>query len=300
MCASKTIFSKPYPRSSVWRQITLYPSQRKLTKMAEVHLRTRRQLAVFAFDDVSSQVNLHGVYERQELETFFAWIDVVRPGLFRDATALDLGANIGNHSLFFSDYFRQVHAFEPNERTFKVLSLNAELAANITCHQVGLSDKAGTASFRVNPANIGASRIVPPGDLGGSEVKLTTLDEATRGLGDIKLIKVDVEGHDFAALVGAKDTIGTHKPIILFEQLAEDAAAGESVSIKLLKTYGYTTFAVIRRHPRAAAGMPGPLRAFVALAGRLLFGETMEIEVGDRSPEGYHAMVIAIPDWLKP
>jgi Methyltransferase FkbM domain len=136
-------------------------------------------------------------------------------------------------------------------------------------------------------------------DLGGSEVKLTTLDAATRGLDDIKLIKVDVEGHDYAALVGAKDTIGTHKPIILFEQLAEDAAAGESASIKLLKTYGYTTFAVIRRHPRAVAGLPTPLRAAFALFGRLLLGETMEIEVGDRSPEGYHAMVIAIPDWLK-
>lgn len=299
MCASKTIFSKPYPRSSVWRQITLYPAQRKLAKIAEVHLRTRRQLAVFAFDDVSLQVNVHGVYERQELETFFAWIEAARPGLFREAVALDLGANIGNHSLFFSDYFRQVHAFEPNERTFKVLSLNAELAGNITCHQVGLSDKAGTACFQNNPANIGASRIVPLGSGAGSEIRLTTLDSAVRGIDEIKLIKVDVEGHDYEALVGARDTISTHKPIILFEQFAEDSAAGESESIKLLKSYGYKTFAVIRRHPRAAAGMPGPLRACVALVGRLLFGETMEIEVGDRSPEGYHAMVVAIPDWLK-
>ena len=278
----------------------LYPSQRKLSKMAEIHLRTRRQLAVFAFDDVSLQINTHGVYERQELETFFAWIDSVQPGLFREATALDLGANIGNHSLFFADHFKQVHAFEPNERTFKVLALNAELVGNVTCHQVGLSDMAGTAHFRVNPGNVGASRVVASAAPGTSEVRLTTLDAVARGLADIKLIKVDVEGHDYAALVGAKETILAHKPIILFEQLAEDSKAGESATIALLKTYGYDTFAVIRRHPRAAAGLPTPLRAAFAFIGRLIFGETLEIEVGDRSPEGYHAMVIAIPDWLKP
>lgn len=299
MSASKTIFSKCYPRDSVWRQIALYPTQRRLAKMADIHLRTQRQLVTFAFDDVSQQINAHGVYERQELETFFAWVESVKPRLFREATALDLGANIGNHSLFFSDHFKHVHAFEPNERTFKVLTLNSQLVSNITCHQVGLSDAPGRAHFLVNPANIGASRIVPAGTTGASEIRLTTLDAAVRGIAEIKLIKVDVEGHDYAALVGAKETIVAHKPIVLFEQFADDTAAGESATVNLLRSYGYRTFAVIRRHPRAAAGLPTPVRAAFAFVGRLIFGETMEIEVCDRSPQGYHAMVIAIPDWIE-
>jgi FkbM family methyltransferase len=296
MSASKTIFSKFYPRASVWRQIALYPSQHRLAKMAEIHLRTQRQLVTFAFDEVSQQINAHGVYERQELETFFAWVESIKPGLFRDATALDLGANIGNHSLFFSDHFKHVHAFEPNERTFKVLALNAQLVGNVTCHQVGLSDKAGTAHFQVNPGNIGSSRVVASAGPGTSEVRLTTLDAVARGLTDIKLIKVDVEGHDYAALIGAKETIRSHRPIILFEQLAEDAGEGESATIALLKSYGYGAFAVIRRHPRAPAGLPTILRAAFALLGRLICGETMEVEVLDGPPKGYHAMVIAIPD----
>jgi FkbM family methyltransferase len=299
MSASKTIFSKSYPRASVWRQIALYPSQRRLAKMAEIHLRTQRQLVTFAFDDVSQQINTHGVYERQELETFFAWVESVKPRLFREATALDLGANIGNHSLFFSDYFKHVHAFEPNERTFKVLTLNSQLVSNITCHQVGLSDADGMAHFLVDPANVGASRIVPAGTSGASEIRLTTLDAAVLGVAEIKLIKVDVEGHDYAALVGAKETILAHKPIILFEQFADDAAAGESATVNLLRSYGYRTFAVIRRHPRAAASLPHVLRAAYAFIGRLVLGETMDIEVGEQSPKGYHAMVIAIPDWIE-
>jgi FkbM family methyltransferase len=299
MSASKTIFSKSYPRASVWRQIALYPAQRRLAKMADIHLRTQRQLVTFAFDDVSQQINAHGVYERQELETFFAWVESVKPGVFRDATAMDLGANIGNHSLFFSDHFKNVHAFEPNERTFKVLALNAQLVSNITCHQVGLSDAAGRAHFLVNPANVGASRIVPKGTSGASEISLTTLDAALPGIADIKLIKIDVEGHDYAALVGAKETILANKPIVLFEQLAKDDAAGESATVSLLRSYGYRTFAVLRRHPRAAASLPSVLRVAYAVIGRLVFGETMDIEVGGHSPEGYHAMVIAVPDWIE-
>jgi FkbM family methyltransferase len=267
--------------------------------MAEIHLRTQKQLVIFAFDDVSQQINAHGAYERQELETFFAWIDSVRPGLFREATALDLGANIGNHSLFFSDYFKHVHAFEPNERTFRVLELNARLVDNVTCHQVGLGDAAGTARFLANAANVGASRIVPAGTSGASEIRLTTLDAAVSGIADVKLIKVDVEGHDHAALVGAKETILTHRPIILFEQLADDAVAGESATAALLRSYGYRTFAVIRRHPRAPARLPSAFRAAYALVGRLIFGETMEIEAGERLPAGYQAMAIAIPDWIQ-
>lgn len=278
--------------------MTLYPAQRKMAEIAAVHLRSERQLVVFSFDDISLQINSHGVYERQELETFITWLESERPGLCRGAIALDLGANIGNHSLFFSDHFKQVHAFEPNPRTFRVLALNAELTGNITCHQLGLSDAAGAAHFQVNPSNIGASRLVPSATRESIEVSLVTLDSVVRGVADIKLIKIDVEGHDYAALVGAKETIVSHKPIILFEQLAEDADSGESATVALLKSYGYARFAVIRRHPRAPAGLPTPLRAAYALFGRMLCGETMAIEVCDQVPGGYQAMIIAMPDWI--
>jgi FkbM family methyltransferase len=299
MSAVTTIFSKTYSRASVWNQVMLYLSQRKLAKSAQLHLSSRcRQLVVFAFDDVSLQINAHGVYERQELETFFAWISAVRPDVFRGATALDLGANIGNHSLFFSGYFNEVHAFEPNPRTFKALSLNAELVDNVICHQVGLSNLTATAHFRVNPSNLGASRIVSSPEPGAIEIKLVSLDSVVSGAADIKLIKVDVEGHDYAALVGAEETIAIHKPLILFEQLAEDPASNESATLALLKAYGYRKFAVIRRRPRAYPWLPSPLRAVFALFARLLCGETMTIETCDCPPGGYQAMVIAIPDWV--
>jgi len=291
------LFSKAYGRKESFSQLMLYPSYRYFVKAASVHIKQRRQPVLFAFDHVSLEINTHGLYERQELETFFAWIESMRPDIFRESIALDLGANIGNHSLFFSDYFREVHAFEPNERTFKVLELNAELVDNITCHHVGLSERTGTAFFRTNFGNIGASRVVPSRGSDVTEVNLDTLDSLVSGLADIKLIKVDVEGHDFEALTGAKETIMNHKPIIIFEHSAGDSEGGESAAVSLLKKYGYDKFAVIARHPRAPDCLSARLRLATEVCMRLFCGETMEVEL-IRSPHGDCSMVVAIPEWL--
>ena len=88
-----------------------------------------------------------------ELSTLFAWFSARHPEVF-DGIAMDIGANIGNHALYFSDYFRWVHCFEPNPRTFKVLALNAELASNITCFNVGISDSDRVAHMSTPSSNV--------------------------------------------------------------------------------------------------------------------------------------------------
>ena len=57
----------------------------------------------------------------------------------RDSLALDIGANIGNHT----NYFDSIHAFEPNERTYRLLQANAMLApGKIVCHNVAVRTEA--------------------------------------------------------------------------------------------------------------------------------------------------------------
>jgi FkbM family methyltransferase len=299
MLTSKTVYAKSYGRAEAFRWLLLYPSYRQFVKNASSHIRQRRQMAVFSFDHISLEINANGMYERKELETFFSWIDSIQPGLFREAAALDLGANIGNHSLFFADHFKHVHAFEPNGRTFQVLKLNAELVGNVTCHQVGLSDTAGSASFSFNAANIGASCIVPAVTAGATKVRLTTLDAALPEAENIKLIKIDVEGHDYQALLGAEVTIKTHHPIILFEHFSERSKTGETPTMTLLRSYGYQKFAVIRGHPRAPSFFTPRIRLVTETFLRILCGESMGVELDDR-PQGFHSMVIAIPKWLNP
>ena len=44
----------------------------------------------------------------------------------KNFSALDIGANIGNHSVFLSKFFKKIHSFEPNPKTYDVLSLNSK------------------------------------------------------------------------------------------------------------------------------------------------------------------------------
>ena len=41
--------------------------------------------------------------------------------------AIDVGANIGNHSIFFSKFFKKVYSFEPQESVFKLLENNVNM-----------------------------------------------------------------------------------------------------------------------------------------------------------------------------
>ena len=80
-----------------------------------------KQVVIFAFDFIGHQINLKGLYERQELLTTFKYL---KEQHLINGLAADIGANIGNHSLFLRNYYPQVFSFEPNPRTYKVLSLN--------------------------------------------------------------------------------------------------------------------------------------------------------------------------------
>jgi len=55
----------------------------------------------------------------------------------------------------------------------------------------------------------------------------------------ISLIKIDVEGHELAALRGAKELIKKNKPIVLFEQLSSEFSNGTSKVLEYLKELDY-------------------------------------------------------------
>ena len=98
-------------------------------------------IACFSNDFVSNSIFVEGFYEREDLESVAEFLKeqhaAALEGLF-----VDVGANIGNHSLFFTSYFSQVIAIEPNPRTFRLLEFNTE-GSPIRCNNLGVSDKPG-------------------------------------------------------------------------------------------------------------------------------------------------------------
>lgn len=127
---------------------------------------------------------------------------------------LDIGANIGWYSCVFAKAFPglQVHAFEPDPVTHALLEENIALngLGTIKRVQAAISSQRGQAEFfQYQGGNRGMNSLLSMHAAQSTSVTVPTLvlDEylAENGLGDatIRLIKLDIEGHEFEALRGA-------------------------------------------------------------------------------------------------
>jgi FkbM family methyltransferase len=284
-------------RWGVLDRVVLDPLAGVLHRLGRRHLaQGRKQLVVFAFDHIGHTINLEGLYERSELEGFMAWMSALGVS-FQDSVVLDIGANIGNHSLFFAAHCMRVVAYEPNPRTFKVLSLNSELALNIDCRNKALSDASGRARLSQDPENIGASSLAGTAPReGGLLVDISALDDEL-DLGPVRLIKMDIEGHELKALKGAKGLIARTRPIILFEQHPRDFVDGRSEVIELLQSMGYGRFATVGKRPKFG-GHPLARWLLTPLA-RLLVGESIAVEIHRYIKPDFYFFLVALPDWVK-
>ncbi|MDR7921529.1 FkbM family methyltransferase [Thermosynechococcus sp. HY213] len=195
------------------------------------------KMVIYANDAIGHAINASGLYELTELDAVF---DFLRPlyTAFSGSVALDVGANIGNHSIYFSRYFSAVHAFEPHPVTRRILEINADLHPVIHVHPYGLGDASGTVSLQENPTNLGGSRIVQSASGGGYVIDVYRLDDLTFDASQIALVKIDVEGYEAQVLKGAESTMKAAQPIVLFEVHASDFQ-GAMEEVDILKDWGY-------------------------------------------------------------
>ena len=253
------------------------------------------QVSVFAFDYIGHHINLDGIYERYELNLV---IEYLKNNQLIKGSVLDIGANIGNHSLFFSKYYEHIYSFEPNPRTFQLLKMNASLVNNIECINTGLSDSEKTATLSTDPSNYGASSLGKRFNNTRAfqqEVKLRTLDSfADIYLHKIGLIKIDVEGHELAVLKGGDQFISKNRPTILFEQHLSEFKEGKSPTIEYLKRMGYK-FASIVPAPAVPLWIPNFLRKPFIFILRLIFGLSYRVVEQDKLLPNSYLVIIAIP-----
>lgn len=127
---------------------------------------------------------------------------------------LDIGANIGNHTLYFSRFLKHtyIYAFEPVPENFEVLEKNCAGLPDIFLSTVALSDKAETIPMSANTRNMGMSSY----DING-KIQATAYPLDMYEFEDVSLIKIDVENYEPQVLAGAAKTIQRNKPLILIE-----------------------------------------------------------------------------------
>jgi FkbM family methyltransferase len=160
------------------------------------------------------------------------------------AVVVDAGANIGNHTLFFSDVYgaSQVYSFEPLRETFRILERNIALnrLINVTPINAVLGEQPGRAQLgSYTAANTGQSSFLG-GDAGGYE--MTSIDSL--GLERLDFLKMDVEGGHVAALRGARETLIRCRPLVWIElrqkhgEFATGSAALKSMGYRLKQSLG--------------------------------------------------------------
>lgn len=195
-------------------------------------------------DYICRRLYLDGVFECAGTAAVKA---LVRPG----DVVFDVGANAGYYTLLLAGRTGEqgrVHAFEPAPDTLtrlqRNLALNPALARVVQVHACALSDQTTTGKLHLaGPANSGVTHLEPPGQVndpgrarigvtGVIEVPCRTGDEvwAEMGRPGVKLIKLDIEGHELPALEGLRKLM-VHSPelVVLVEVRASFLeAAGES------------------------------------------------------------------------
>lgn len=137
----------------------------------------------------------------------------------------DIGANVGNHSLFMSQYADAVYAFEPFEPVRRKFEHNLNLNGiqNIQINDVGVGEKTETLSFYAPPeGSLGNGSFVKdcnPGNQPHAELRVVDLDAWRRenAAPFPSIVKLDVEGYEVPALKGARQTLNEARPLLIFE-----------------------------------------------------------------------------------
>lgn len=186
------------------------------------------QYLVFKGNDLISNALKQGGYET---EVFALSQKLVRD--YKNGIVLDIGANLGSFTVPLAKANPQLtfHSFEPQRIIYYQLCANVFINGldNVYAHHFGLSNKQNRMKLILpdyaTETNIGAFSI-------DEEVRETEYECPTKGRDEtitvfplddgkhknVRLIKVDVEGHELEVIKGGIETIKSNNyPPIIFE-----------------------------------------------------------------------------------
>ncbi len=193
----------------------------------------------------SNEPATYNVLVRGVIDPEMDWVihRYVKPG----TAAMDVGANIGLISALIGARLGdggKVYAVEPNQnlhgRIREAFHLNAMRNLQL-CH-CACSAKPGKAGFSVDPEDHTKSMI---SESGSEEIDLLPVDTILKDESrPLSFLKIDVEGHEAMVLAGARATLRTHKPTLVFETgTHEEEELGKIKAI--LDEVGYEVLGVI-------------------------------------------------------
>jgi len=152
---------------------------------------------------------MRAVYPRLEPE--LACLDTWAP---RGGTAVDVGAWYGPWTAGLSRLADRVVSIEPNPELARLVRAAFPAA---TVVEAAASDHDGTAQLWLPPGGRGAEGTASLEQRSDQAITVRRVTVDGLRLTDVRFIKMDVEGHEWAALRGAAQTIQRDSPVLVVE-----------------------------------------------------------------------------------
>ena len=239
--------------SSLLLRIVEYIDKIRLKKFTTYHVvsltHRKKTFSLFISPDngfIDNYIYLYGVYEPFML-------DLISVYLTKGMVFVDIGANIGQHSMYAATLVGKegsVYSYEPIPFIYKQLQDSVaknNFGAIIHTKNIALGNKDSSETIHISRKNVGGSSLVN---------KETTSETATVVVkkGDTELshihkidvMKIDVEGYEYEVLEGIQQKLNHDKPVLFIEfsgsfYLNAGTKHGEKI-VSILRDASYSIF----------------------------------------------------------
>lgn len=167
---------------------------------------------------------------RIHLATAYRWFlslenDLLRLGMGDPRVVFDVGAHLGQTTLYFHKKFKNahIHSFEPVPQNFHKLARNIGNRNRLFVNEIALGSSVGTAFVNEGDSDLTHSiSTSSPSDKTEDvqEVAVETIDWYVdrEKINEIGLLKIDTEGHEIEVLKGADTTIKSGRVKAIFAE----------------------------------------------------------------------------------
>jgi FkbM family methyltransferase len=218
----------------IWKRRIWMPILRRWHSIIEVRVGGRRMVVDLKDYVLGRILYLDGQYEA-DVQGLMRHMDL------QNSVCLDIGANIGLHTIVMSHYVGssgKVFAFEPEAHNFHLLEQNMRMneAGNVVAVKSAVGSSETTCRLSLNASNFGDHRVSTVTSANGNfqQVPVTTIDVQLREFPDgaVKFIKIDVQGFEYEVMQGMKATLKRNPDAIIIIEVFPLAlkAAGTSAT----------------------------------------------------------------------
>ena len=204
-------------------------------------------------DYIYKQAITHGTNEPH-------FIELAMLLLKSDSVAIDVGANIGTHTLIMSNILTSghVYSFEPQSLIFSILQNNVLMnrRENISAYRFAVTYRNNDVltmqplKLGLSKNNTGITQLNTNSSISGDYVLTRSLDSFC--FTKVDFIKIDVQGAELFVLNGAKNLITEFRPYLFVEIEEQHLRAMRSSSRELIERildFGYIVYRVETDYP---------------------------------------------------